>query len=81
MKINQKMQKVILFLKTDTGRLWVKRTILFIIILLGLRWAIATGVRKGAEALWDIEKALCDIREEIAELHQSYLINSATSQR
>ena len=38
MKIKQEIKKVILFLKTDTGRLWVKRAILFIIIILGLRY-------------------------------------------
>ena len=82
MKIKQTIQKLVLFLKTNTGRLWIKRAILFIIFLLGLKWAIATGVREGtSQGLWDIEKELQYIGGEISELNQTLLFNSATSQR
>jgi hypothetical protein len=79
MKIKKKIQKAILFLKTDTGRQWVKKAILFIIILLGLRWAIATGIKDGTKAgLWNIERSLDGINEELSELHRTLIITSAT---
>ena len=54
-----------LFFSTDTGRLWVKRAILFIVVLLGLKWAIAEGVKEGTG---EIQKSLAEIRIELIDL-------------
>lgn len=79
MRIKQKMEEVISFFKTYKGRICIKRASLFIIILLGLRWAIATGTREGTkEGLWNIERNLHDINEEILGLHRTLIIISAS---
>jgi hypothetical protein len=64
-------EKLLSTVRTERGRLWIKKVILFIIILLGLRWAIYSGIRKSGVlgALDDIERELEMISNGLDNIH------------
>lgn len=56
--------------KTDA-----KKAIFILIILLGLKWAITAGVQDGTKyGLWNIERSLDAISNDVEELNRSFII-------